>query len=116
MTTNRTLHSIATYSGSAGVARQVLAEVNPSLLLDTGHLTETGLRRTSDGGLNASWALIWPAQRAAGVQPIALQAHFGGGLHHPVLRGTTVYRSDYRIVPAITAKVFTPRDPVGNLQ
>src|SRR6266404_2034740 len=39
------------------IARQVLTEMNTSLLLDTGHLTETGLRRTADGGLNASWAL-----------------------------------------------------------
>jgi hypothetical protein len=40
----------------APIARQVLAEINTSLLLDTGHLTETGLRRTTDGGLSASWA------------------------------------------------------------
>jgi hypothetical protein len=118
------------------VARQVLTEMNTSLLLDTGQLTETGLRRTADGGLNASWALSWPEQRAAGVQPIVFQAYFGGGFHHPHLRGTTVqdwplnvfsdedaaaaqlsilraiassdlhnlvYRSDYRIVPAVTA-------------
>jgi len=26
----------------------------------------------------------------AGVEPIVLQAHFGGGFHHPHLRGTTV--------------------------
>ena len=38
------------------IARQVLTEMNTSLLLDTGQLTETGLRRTADGGLNASWA------------------------------------------------------------
>ena|SRR6266478_1860793 len=45
-------------SATAGShARQVLTEMNTSLLLDTGHLTETGLRRTADGGLNASWAL-----------------------------------------------------------
>jgi hypothetical protein len=75
----------------APVARQVLTEVNTSLLLDTGHLTETGLRGTADGGLNASWALSWPEQRAAGVQPIVLQAYFGGGFHHPHLRGTTVH-------------------------
>jgi hypothetical protein len=49
-----------------------------------------GLRRTADGGLDASWALSWPEQRAAGVQPIVLQAYFGGGFHHPHLRGTTV--------------------------
>ena len=74
----------------APIARQVLTEMNTSLLLDTGQLTETGLRRTMDGGLNASWALSWPEQRAAGVEPIVLQAYFGGGFHHPHLRGTTV--------------------------
>ncbi len=73
------------------IARQVLTEMNTSLLLDTGQLTETGLRRTADGGLNASWALSWPEQRAAGVEPIVLQAYFGGGFHHPHLRGTTVH-------------------------
>jgi hypothetical protein len=74
----------------APIARQVLTEMNSSLLLDTGKLTETGLQRTEDGGLNASWVLSWPEQRAARVQPIALQAYFGGGYHHPHLRGTTV--------------------------
>src|ERR1700730_18302997 len=54
----------------APVARQVLTEINTSLLLDTGQLTEAGLRRTGDGGLNASWALSWPEQRAAGVETI----------------------------------------------
>src|ERR1700689_3646416 len=72
-------------------ARQVLTEMNTSLLLGTGQLTETGLRRIADGGLNASWALSWPEQRAAGGEPIVLQAYFGGGFHHPHLRGTTVH-------------------------
>ena len=75
----------------APIARQVLTEMNTSLLLDTGQLTETGLLRTADGGLNASWALSWPEQRAAWVQAIVLQAYFGGGFHHPHLRGTTVH-------------------------
>src|SRR2546422_433945 len=75
----------------APVARQVLTEMNRSLLLDTGQLTETGLRRTADGGLIGSWVLSWPEQQAAGVEPIALQAYFGGGFHHPHLRGTTVH-------------------------
>jgi len=75
----------------APIARQVLTEMNTSLLLDTGQVTETGLRRTADGGLNAFWALSWPEQRAARVQPIALEAYFGGGFHHPHLRGTTVH-------------------------
>jgi hypothetical protein len=67
----------------APIARQVLTEINTGLLLDTGHLIETGLRRTADGGLNASWALSWPEQQAAGIQPITLQAYFGAGFHHP---------------------------------
>jgi len=75
----------------APIARQVLSEMNTSLLLGTGQLTETGLQRTADGGLNASWALSWPEQRAAGVQPLVLQAYFGAGFHHPHLRGTTVH-------------------------
>ena len=75
----------------APVARQVLAEVNTSLLLDTGQLTETGLRRTGDEGLIASWVLSWPEQQAAGIEPIVLQAYFGGSFHHPHLRGTAVH-------------------------
>ena len=75
----------------APVARQVLSEMNTSLLLGTGQLTETGLQRTAEGGLDASWALSWPEQRAAGVQPIVLHAYFGAGFHHPHLRGTTVH-------------------------
>src|SRR6266481_5290845 len=75
----------------APVARQVLTEMNSSLLLDTGQITETGLQRTADGGLDASWALSWPEQRATDVQPIALQAYFGASFHHPHLRGTTVH-------------------------
>jgi len=124
----------------APIARQVLTEMNTKLLLDTGKLTETGLLRTADGGLSASWSLSWPEQRAAGIEPIMLQAYFGGGFHHPHLRGTTVhdwplnvlndedaaaqlsilraiassdlhnlvYRTDYRIVPAVTANPATP--------
>src|SRR6266404_9516242 len=112
-----------------------------NLLLNTGQLTETGLCRTADGGLNASWVLSWPEQRETGIEPIMLQAYFGGGFHHPHLRGTTVhdwplnvfsdedaaeqlsvlraiassdlhnlvYRTDYRIVPVVTAKSSTPR-------
>lgn len=89
----------------APIARQVLTEINTSLLRDTGQLTETGLRRTEDGGLSASWTLSWPEQRAARVPPIALQAYFGGGFHHPHLRGTTVY--DWPL------NVFSDEDAVG---
>jgi hypothetical protein len=130
----------------APVARQVLTEMNTSLLLDTGQLTETGLRSTEDGGLEALWVLSWPEQRAAGVEPIVLQAYFGGSFHHPHLRGTTVhdwplnvfsdedaaaqlsilraitsndlhnlvFRADYRIVPAITAKFLADDGQAGS--
>jgi len=75
----------------APIARQVLNQMNTSLLRDTGQLTESGSRRTPDGGLSASWALSWPEQQAAGIEPIVLQAYFGGGFHHPHLRGTKVH-------------------------
>jgi hypothetical protein len=75
----------------APIAHQVLTEMNTMLLLGTGALTETGLRRTGDGGLEASWVLSWPEQRAARIPPIALHAYYGGTFHHPHLRGTTVH-------------------------
>ena len=73
----------------APVARQVLTEMNTSLLLNTGQITETGLRSAEDGGLEALWALSWPEQRAAAVEPIVLHAYFRRSFHHPHLRGTT---------------------------
>jgi len=91
----------------APVARQVLTEVNTHLLLNTGQLTETGLQRTADGGLTASWALSWAEQREAGLQPIELQAYFGRGFHHPHLRGTTVH--DWPL------NVFSEEDAAGQL-
>src|SRR5258706_15862886 len=54
----------------APIARHVLDEMNTSVLLDTGQLIETGLRRTADGGLSAVSSLSWPEQRAAAIQPI----------------------------------------------
>jgi hypothetical protein len=72
----------------APVARQVLTEMNTSLLLDTGQLTETGLQRIADGGLIASWVLSWPEQQAAGVEPPRL---FRRWLPPSHLRGTTVH-------------------------
>jgi hypothetical protein len=91
----------------APVARQVHTEMNTNLLLNSGQLAETGLQRTADGGLNASWALSWPEQRAAGVEPIVLQAYFGAGFHHPHLRGTTVH--DWPL------NVFTDEDAAAQL-
>jgi hypothetical protein len=80
------------------------------------------------------------------VEPIALQAYFGGSFHHRHLRGTTVhdwplnvfsdedaaaqlsilraiassdlhnlvYRADYRIVPAVTAKFIVDEGQTGS--
>jgi len=72
------------------VASQVLREMNTLLLLESGRITGTGLQRTPDGGLVASWALSWPEQRSAGVSPVVLMAYYGIGFHHPHLRGATV--------------------------
>jgi hypothetical protein len=70
--------------------RQALEEVNASLLLGTGELTATGVRRSADGGTDAVWALSWPEQRAAGIKPIVIRAYFGLGFLHPHLQSGTV--------------------------
>jgi len=72
------------------VARQVLAEVNTFLLLDTGSVVATGLERDDERGLRASWNLSWPEQRNARLAPVTLLAYYGSGFHHPHLRGATV--------------------------
>jgi hypothetical protein len=72
------------------VASQVLREMNTLLLLESGRITGTGLRRTPDGDLAASWALSWPEQRSAGISPVLLKAYYAIGFHHPHLRGATV--------------------------
>jgi hypothetical protein len=71
-------------------AREALDEIDADLLLETGQLTATGVRRSSDGGLDAVWSLSWPEQRAAGIKPIVLRAYFGIGFLHPHLQGATV--------------------------
>jgi hypothetical protein len=74
----------------APVARQALDELNTYLLLDSGTLNETGLERSADGGLSATWDISWPEQVEARVAPVTLHAYFGAGFHHPHLRGATV--------------------------
>jgi hypothetical protein len=71
-------------------ALQALEEINTSLLLGTGEVTATGVRRSADGGSDAVWAVSWPEQRAAGVEPIVIRAYFGRGFAHPHLRSGTV--------------------------
>ena len=72
------------------VARQALDEINTYLLLETGEVTSTGVRRSADGGVDADWALSWPEQRAAGINPIVIRAYYGAGFLHPHLRSDTV--------------------------
>jgi hypothetical protein len=69
-------------------ARQPLEEINTDLLLGTGEVTSTGVRRRDDG-LDAIWALSWPEQQAAAVNPIVIRAYYGTGFHHPHLQGGT---------------------------
>ena len=70
-------------------ARQALHEINTDLLLGTGEVTATGVRRRG-GGVEAIWALSWPEQQAAGISPIIIRAYYGAGAHHPHLQGGTV--------------------------
>jgi hypothetical protein len=89
------------------VARRALGEVDDDLLLGSGTLEATGVTRTRDGGVQAVWALSWPEQRAAGVPPVELRAHFERAFHHPHLRGTTV--GDWPL------NVFSASDAEGQL-
>jgi hypothetical protein len=70
-------------------ARQALREINTDLLLGTGEVIATGIRRPGDG-VEAIWALSWPEQQDAGISPVIIRAHYGVGTHHPHLRGGTV--------------------------
>jgi hypothetical protein len=71
-------------------ARQALDEINADLLLNTGEITATGVRRSATGGLDSVWTLAWPQQRAARIKPIIIRAYFGIGSPHPHLQGDTV--------------------------
>src|SRR6266576_3106716 len=71
-------------------ARQVLDEINRDLLLGTGDVTATGVRRSANAGPDAVWALSWPEQQAAGITPLTIRAYFGLGFLHPHLQSGTV--------------------------
>jgi hypothetical protein len=75
----------------APVARRVLGEVDEAVLLSTGDVEDSGLRRADDGTLVRSWTLRWPEQTQRGLGPVTLEAWFGAGFHHPHLRGATVH-------------------------
>jgi hypothetical protein len=69
-------------------ARRALKEINTDLLLGTGEVTATGVRCRSNG-LDAIWALSWPEQQAATIQPVMIRAYYGVGAHHPHLQAGT---------------------------
>ena len=69
-------------------ARQALTEINADLLLGTGEVTATGMRRRADG-VDAIWALSWPEQQAAGINPVIIRAYYSAGAHHPHLQAGT---------------------------
>ena len=69
-------------------ARQPLEEINADLLLGTGEVTASGVRCRGNG-LDALWALSWPEQQAATIQPIIIRAYYGVGAHHPHLQAGT---------------------------
>ncbi len=69
-------------------ARRPLDEINMDLLLGTGEVAATGVRR-GQGGVEAIWALSWPEQRATGINPIIIRAYYGVAAHHPHLQAGT---------------------------
>jgi hypothetical protein len=71
-------------------ARQALDELNTYLLLGTGEVTATGVRRLADGSMDAVWALSWLEQQSAGIEPTVIRAYFGAGFAHPPLQSHTV--------------------------
>lgn len=73
------------------VVQRVLGEVDEALLLSTGEVADTGLQREDDGTLARTWTLHWPEQVRRGVPPVTIRAWFGGGFHHPHVRGATVH-------------------------
>src|SRR5712664_3621022 len=71
-------------------ARRALEEIDTYLLLRTGEVTATGVRRSADGGTDAVWTLSWPEQQAAGIEPVLIRAYFGSGFAHPHVQSGTV--------------------------
>ena len=60
------------------------------MLLDTGDVTGTGVRRLANGGTDAAWALSWPEQQAAGIDSIIIRGMYGASFPHPHLQGGTL--------------------------
>lgn len=83
-------------------ARQALEEIDADLLLDTGEITATAVRRSATAGLDSVWALSCPEQRAARIGPIVIRAYFGIGSPHPHLQSATLATKQQPRRPAPT--------------
>jgi hypothetical protein len=92
----------------APVARDVLEELDAALLRRTGEITDSEMVREADGTLARSWRLSWPEQRERGVAPVTLRAWFGGGFHHPHLRGGTVHDWPLNVYAESDARDLVP--------
>ena len=58
-------------------AQQALMEINEALLLGTGIVSASGLVRSGDGDLSATWSLSWREQAERRIDPVTLRAFFG---------------------------------------
>lgn len=90
------------------VARQVLTEVDETLLESTGEIGDTGVTRSAEGSLTRDWTLSWPEQRDAGIAPVTISAWFGSGFHHPHLRGATVHDWPLSVYDQTDAQALVP--------
>jgi hypothetical protein len=92
----------------APVAERVLGEVDELLLLGSGKIADSGLVREDDKTLARTWSLSWPEQSGRGIDPVSLRAWFGGGFHHPHLRGSTVHDWPLNVYAESDAEALTP--------
>jgi hypothetical protein len=90
------------------IARQALQEVNDALLEGSGEIGDAGMQRSTDGSLTREWTLSWPEQRDRGIAPVTISAWFGGGFHHPHLRGATVHDWALNVYDETDARAVLP--------
>jgi hypothetical protein len=81
--------------------------LNDDLLLGQGQIVASGFTRGAEG-VAASWGLSWAEQGAAGINPVAIRAHYGQGFHHPHLSGATVGDWPLNVFDAAQAEAELP--------
>jgi hypothetical protein len=70
------------------VVRQALSELSDDWLDGTGTVARTDTADDPEGHLVTRWALSWPDQQAAGVEPVQIAARYAPGRLHPHLGAT----------------------------